>query len=186
MRLRPTEKFLWDIFELMKFKDELMNDIWSKKWYGIKDPFETLWPDLYGMRDRYWEKYRDKKKRERWVRMVRYLKNKGYLNIKDLKNRKAIMLTPRGMEKVFGLRIQSTQRKRRADKKWQMIFFDIPEERRKDRDRLRKYLRYLGYKQLQKSIWVCPYNALKETQQIIKNYKLSRFARLLLVEEVKI
>jgi len=51
---------------------------------------------------------------------------------------------------------------------------------------LRKHLRYLGYKKLQQSIWVCPNNVLRATQQIIKNYKLDRFIRLLLVEEVKI
>jgi len=186
MKLRLTEKFLWDIYKLIKVKDEIMDEIWSRKWYGFKEPFEMIWSDFYKVKDWYWEEYKGKRKRERFVKMISYLKNKGYLNIKDLKNRKAIILTPEGMEKVFHTKIKLTERKRRKDKKWQMVLFDIPETRHKDRDLFRKQLRYLGYKKLQQSIWVCPYDVLKDTQILIKRYKLDRFVRLLLVEEIKI
>ena len=67
----------------------------------------------------------------------------------------------------------------------QMVLFDIPEDRRRHRDLFRKQLKYLGYEKLQRSIWVCPYNVLGLTQRLIKNYKLDRFVRLLLVEEIK-
>jgi DNA-binding transcriptional regulator PaaX len=167
-----------------------MSDLWSNKWHGFKDPLEMLFPDIWGMRDYLWERYkkvsRDKARKRRFYRIISYLKVKGYLNIKDLKNRKAVIITPKGMEKVLRTELKFGDRKKRKDRKWQMIFFDIPEKRRKDRDYLRKYLGYLVYKKLQQSIWVCPYDVLKETQQIIKNYKLERFIRLLLVEEVKI
>ena len=186
MKLRLTEKFLWDVYELIKFKDELMDALWSKRWYGFKDPFEMIWPDIYGMRDRYWEQYKDKKKKERWAQMINHLKRKGYLNVKDLKNREAIIITPKGMEKILYAKVKLGKMKRRADKKWQMVLFDIPENRRRDRDLFRRQLKYLGYKGLQKSIWVCPYDVLKLTQQLIKNYKIGRFVRLLLVKEIKI
>ena len=186
MKIRLTEKFLWDIYKLIQIKDQIKDEIWSKKWYGFKDPFEMIWPDLYGMKDVYWEKYKDKKKRERFVKMVNYLKTKGYLNVKDLKNRKAVILTPKGMERVFSVKIKLTEKKKRKDKKWQMLFFDIPEKRRRDRDLFRRQLKYLGYKKLQESVWVCPYDVIKDTWQVIKNYKLERFIRLLLVEEIKV
>jgi DNA-binding transcriptional regulator PaaX len=118
--------------------------------------------------------------------LINYLKNKGYLNIKDLKNRKAVMLTSEGIKKVSNIKIKLTEKKRRKDGKWQMVFFDIPEQRRRDRDMFRRQLKYLGYQKLQQSIWVSPYEVLKETQGLIKNYKLGRFVRLLLVEEIKI
>ncbi|MFH1749755.1 MAG: hypothetical protein ABH837_02595 [bacterium] len=43
------------------------------------------------------------------------------------------------------------------DGKWRIIAFDIPETKRNSRKQLREYLFYLGFKQLQKSIWIIPY-----------------------------
>ena len=190
MRIKITEKFLWNLYKLAKKKDDIMSDLWSSKWHGFKDPLEMLFPDIWGMRDYLWEQYKKQNKnratKKRFSRMISYFKTRGYLNVKDLKNRKAVIITPKGTEKVLATELKFGDKEKRKDEKWQMIFFDIPEKRRKDRDRLRKYLGYLGYKKLQQSIWVCPYDVLRETQQIIKNYKLDRFIRLLLVEEVKI
>lgn len=186
MKIRFTEKLLWDIYKLIKNKDELMDSLWSERWHGFKDPLEIIWPDFYGIKDVYWKQYKEKKKRERFVKLISHLKNNGYLNIKDTKNRKSIMLTPKGVKRALRIEIAQGKIRRRKDKKWQMILFDIPEQKRRERDLLRKQLKYLGYKQLQKSIWACPYDVLKPTQQLIKNYKLDRFIRLLLVEEVLI
>ena len=186
MKLHLTEKFLWNVYKLIKAKDKLMNSLLSNKWHGFKDPLEIIWPDFYKVRDIYWEEYKERKKRERFADMVRYLKNRGYLNIKDTKNRRAVIITPKGMKRVFDIKMKIGYRNRRADRKWQMILFDIPEQKRRERDLFRKQLKYLGYKKLQKSIWVCPYDILKDTEILIKRYKLDRFVRLLLVEEVKI
>ena len=186
MKLRLTEKFLWDIFELIKVKDEIMDSIWSKQHYGFKHPLAMAWPSYFEYKDAYWEKYKDKKKREKWAKMISYLKNKGYLNVKDLKNRKAIIITQKGFDKIFDTKIKLIDKKKRKDKKWRMVLFDIPEEKRKHRDLFRNQLKCLGYKRLQRSIWVCPHDVLKDTQFLTKRYKLDRFVRLLLVEEVKI
>ena len=190
MRLRLTEKFLWDLYKMIENKDKLMNSLISNKWYGFKGIEEIIWPDIYQTRDYYWDMLKNeriaKKKKEDFSRFIRHLKDRGYLNIKDLKNRKAVMITPKGMKRVFNIKMKLGSRKRRIDRKWQMVLFDIPEKKRKARDSFRKQLKYLGYKRLQRSIWVCPYNVSKYTQQLIKYHKLDRFVRLLLVEEVKI
>ncbi len=182
-----TEKFLWDIYKLTKITDEMLDAIIPRHAHHKSRAFlEVFWPDYYDIKDHYWQKYKEKKKRERFKKLISYLKIKGYLNLKDLKNKKAVMITPKGLEKILHLKINSGKMKQRADKKWQMVLFDIPEQRRNDRDSFRNQLKYLGYKKLQKSIWVCPYDVLRLTQQLIKNYKLDRFVRLLLVEEIKI
>lgn len=67
-----------------------------------------------------------------------------------------------------------------------MIIFDVPEEVRKKRDYLRAGLKRLKYQKLQKSIWVCPYDVLKETQELIEYLKLEQFVKLLLVEEIRL
>jgi len=187
MKLRLTEKLLWDIYKLIKIKDETLNALISPRAGHKSRAFlEIFWPSYYRVRDSYWEQYREKKKKEDFIKLINYLKSRGYLNTKDLKSRKAVILTPKGIEKVFNIKIKLTKKKKRPDGKWQMIFFDIPETRRRDRDIFRRQLKYLGYQKLQQSIWVSPYDVLTDTQNLIKNYRLGRFVRLLLIEEVKI
>ncbi len=49
---------------------------------------------------------------------------------------------------------------------WRMVFFDIPEEKRKHRDYLRKILKLIGFYEFQRSIWVYPY----PVPQFLKNF----------------
>ncbi len=42
------------------------------------------------------------------------------------------------------------------DGKWRVLGFDIPENQRYSRAKLREYLFFLGFKPIQKSIWITP------------------------------
>jgi len=183
-KLPFTEKFLWDIFKLIKVKDEIMDEIWSKQYHGLKHPLAFFWPDYFEYRDEYWERYKDKKKREKFAQLVCQLKQRGYLKTLKIKNGSAIMLTPKAFDKIFKIKLKLTKKKRRKDKKWQMLMFDIPETKKRERDLFRKALQYLRYKKLQKSIWVCPYDVLKETKDLIRRYKLGNYVELLLVQKI--
>ena len=65
-----------------------------------------------------------------------------------------------------------------------MVLFDIPEKKKKERESFRRMLQYLGYKKLQRSIWVCPYDVLRETKDLIKRYNLKPYVELLLVKKI--
>ena len=52
----------------------------------------------------------------------------------------------------------ATCTKKRWDKRWRMIVFDIPERRKGVRDRLRRTMREFGFLRLQDSVWVFPYD----------------------------
>ena len=47
---------------------------------------------------------------------------------------------------------------KRWDKKWRVIVFDIPEYRKKLRDKLRHMIGRIGFERLQDSVWVYPYD----------------------------
>ena len=47
---------------------------------------------------------------------------------------------------------------RRWDKKWRILIFDIREERKGTREKVRRTLVALGFKWLQDSVWVYPYD----------------------------
>jgi CRISPR-associated endonuclease Cas2 len=48
--------------------------------------------------------------------------------------------------------------KKRWDKKYRLVMFDIPQKRRATRDRLRRLMHDFGFLRLQDSVWVSPYD----------------------------
>lgn len=52
----------------------------------------------------------------------------------------------------------SHAKKRRWNGRWRVIIFDIPERRRRTRDRLRNIMQETGFVRLQDSVWVFPYD----------------------------
>lgn len=189
IKLPFTEKFLWELYNLSEKASDLLDSCMSEKWYGLKGIEEIIWPDIYVARDLWEDKYKKKKylrekSRKNFAKLLYKLKQGGYIKILRVKDRSAVLITPKGLEKVFTIKIKSVDKKIRPDKKWQMVLFDIPEKKKRERDLFRKSLKYLGYKNLQKSIWVCPYDVLNETKALIRRYKLEPHVELLLVKKI--
>ena len=58
---------------------------------------------------------------------------------------------------------------KRWDQKWRVLIFDIPDKHKVKREALRGKLKELNLYQLQKSVWVCPYNFEKEVE-VLRNF----------------
>jgi hypothetical protein len=69
---------------------------------------------------------------------------------------------------VLEFKIKNTVPKQ-WDKKWRMVIFDIPEEKRKSRNLLRFHLKKIGFIQVQASVWAYPYPC-KEIVTLVKTY----------------
>ena len=52
----------------------------------------------------------------------------------------------------------AAQHGKRWDKRWRLVMFDIPQNRRRDRDRLRSEIQACGFLRLQDSVWIFPYD----------------------------
>lgn len=50
------------------------------------------------------------------------------------------------------------------DKQWRIIMYDIPHRQRKASDAFRRKIKEMGLYQLQKSVWVSPYDCLPEIE----------------------
>ncbi|MCX6722868.1 MAG: hypothetical protein NT094_02235 [Candidatus Staskawiczbacteria bacterium] len=86
------------------------------------------------------------------------LKKSPYFSVKD----KKIYLTKKGRIRIIKDIIKDKKENQRWNGKWLAIIFDIPEADRRERNFLRKELKWMGFKELQHSIWVTPYNIEKE------------------------
>lgn len=102
----------------------------------------------------------------------------------NLEGKEGIILTREGINKVIKAKFKLFQKRKRKDGKWIMVIFDIPEKKRFSRDFLRKTLYLLGYKMLQQSVWVSPYDVYKETQNFIQRGSLDSYVKMFLIKEI--
>jgi len=173
IKLPLTDKFLWELYKLGE----------SLRLPAIpRTTREALSLDYFKFR----QAWRQKERQKYFSQLVYHLKKLGLIEIDNLKGKKAMLLTPKGSERILRIQNKVGERTRRKDGKWQMIIFDIPEKKRRLRDFLRKTLLFLGYKMLQKSIWVCPYETEKETEEFLRKHLLDRYVKLFLIEEIEI
>ena len=174
MKLPITDKFLLDLYDFLEKLGDAHNIFALRSW-------DEIWcPQLYEFRC----KYRKKQERKNFSRLIYYLKKKGYIKIKNLEQKQAVLITKKGANKVLKTKFKMEERRKRADGKWQMIIFDIPERKRDLRNLLRENIYLLGYKMLQQSVWVCPYDTLKETEIILQKYSIDPYVKLFLIEEI--
>lgn len=68
-------------------------------------------------------------------------------------------------------------RKHSWDRKWRIVISDIPERIKKVREAFRYHLKNLGFKKLQKSVFVIPYECRNEVEYIIEFHNIRRFVR---------
>ncbi len=73
---------------------------------------------------------------------------------------------------------------KRWDGKWRVVCFDIPEKLRRIRDAFRFKLQELGFHELQKSVWICPFPCFDELNFIIEFFEARRFIRLALLDHL--
>ncbi len=118
------------------------------------------------------------------------LKRSPYFNFKNDK----FYLTRKGRIKIIRrIAKEKRNKKVRWDKKWRVISFDIPEVNRKDRAFLRKELQWIGFLEVQKSVWIFPYNIEEELLTLLKLWKkdfrgdirLWRIEKIVIDEDIK-
>jgi DNA-binding transcriptional regulator PaaX len=61
------------------------------------------------------------------------------------------------------------------DRKWRIVFFDIPETSKSSRDGFAAKARGLGFKVLQRSVFVHPFSCREEVVRIAEHFGVSRY-----------
>lgn len=78
----------------------------------------------------------------------------------EKEGKKYLRLTSTGQKAVAfeQAKIALKNQKKKWDGRWRMIVFDVPERRRRTRNRLRAVMLEIGFVRLQDSVWVYPYD----------------------------
>ncbi len=105
-----------------------------------------------------------------------------------VRNEKGFLsLTSKGEAKLRELerREYKLPRPKRWDKKWRVLIFDIPEKRKYLREKIRLTLRAIGFNQLQKSVWVYPYDCEDLIALLKADFKVGKDLLYLVVDEIE-
>lgn len=101
----------------------------------------------------------------------RWLSNLDNFSSFERKNGK-VYLTEKGRIKIIRSIIKDINISQKWDGKWRAIIFDIPEASKRERNFLRTELKYMKFKELQKSIWITPFNIENELFALLKLWKM--------------
>lgn len=119
--------------------------------------------------------FNEKYPREKFSTYFCNLKKNKFITVKKGKNKMYISLTKKGRKEVAWINIAdlAIMRPLRWDGKWRIVMFDIPENLRRIRNLLRLKLKQFGFYQLQESVWIFPYDCLKEIDQLRSFFNLT-------------
>lgn len=90
---------------------------------------------------------------------LKRLATKGLVVFEEFGDTRVARITDAG-RRVLQLESEQAQvgKKRRWDRRWRIVIFDVPERRRSVRVRLRLFMQRYGFVRLQDSVWVYPYD----------------------------
>ena len=78
-----------------------------------------------------------------------------------------VKISDRGKKEVLKYKLEEFKPKTgNWDGKWRLVFFDVSTKNNRKRDQLRLYLKNLGMKQMQGSVWVSPYDVFSEVRYL--------------------
>jgi hypothetical protein len=115
------------------------------------------------------------------------LRKQGLINVEKQGPQIYINLTKRGKEKAGFLQINDLKisRPKKWDKKWRLVIFDIAQLKKAYREAFRGKIKELGFRPLQKSVWLYPYDCRSEIDVLKEFFGLSDSElRLILAEEI--
>ena len=96
-----------------------------------------------------------------------------------------VIITEKGKLRALNLQLENIKNQTKEwDGKWRMVAFDIPEPYRRGRNALRQKLKNIGFKELQKSVFVTHFDCLKEIRLLVDFFDLGKFVRFGVLESI--
>lgn len=129
----------------------------------------------------------DERARDRELRRtIHYMKQRGLISYDTHDYQNGIRLTPKGMKKLKerGIDQLAVPKPEAWDEKWRLVFFDIPEDMKTRRNTLSRRLRWLGFQQLQKSIWVHPFPCRAELEALTEFVGVRKFVTYVEISQI--
>lgn len=121
-------------------------------------------------------------------RSLKRMEKQGLISIKQEGNQTVVILTKNGKEKLLKYKVDEMRIKPqiRWDKKFRLVIFDIPVDKSKNRTAFTRKLKEMGFRLIQKSIWVCPYPCEDEVDFLKELYEIRPYVRVVTAERIDV
>jgi CRISPR-associated endonuclease Cas2 len=134
-------------------------------------------PELNRLRKKHGDKIVDKS-------LNKIVKDR-FVKIVEKNGETTLRITEKGKVRLINFDIDTIKiQLGRWDGKWRFVIFDIPEKKRIARDVLRQKLKEIGFVQIQKSVWACPYECEEEIAFISSVYEVERYVNYIIAAKI--
>lgn len=125
--------------------------------------------------------------KQRFRNILNRLKKEKIIEVFHKDDQEIIKLTKFGKSKVPHYLSEEMPEIRQTDwdGKWRMVLFDIPNTKTKTRDAFRRKLQEFGFLQLQKSIFVFPYECAQEIRYLRDLYDIDLYVKYLVADIIE-
>lgn len=125
--------------------------------------------------------------RQKFLERFAYLRRQGYIQTFTTRKEKYIELTPKGIERAQNLFLQNIKiiHKGKWDQKWRVVIFDIPEKLHHSRDIFRDEIKRLSFIQVQKSVYVFPFECTQEISKISQILNITKYVTIMISEIIQ-
>ena len=116
------------------------------------------------------------------------LAKKGLVEFIEKDGKKYLRITEKGRDTLALETEKATlraPRKRRWDRQYRLVMFDVPERRKSVRNRLRAIMRECGFLRVQDSVWVYPYDCEEFITLLKANLRIGKDVLYAVVERIE-
>lgn len=122
--------------------------------------------------------------RTQFSKNIYRLKTKKLIKVYQEGKDRYIEILPKGIEQVrkYLLVEVKIDAPKRWDQKWRIIVFDIPDDKKTERNAFREHLKRMGFVQFQESVFVYPFECKKEIDYISTNYFIDPYVKYIMAD----
>lgn len=119
-------------------------------------------------------------------RIIKRLQKQEMISIAETNGSIQINITEKGKKRLLQYDFENIKLKsQRRDKKWRMVIFDIPEEKKSARDMFRRKLIELGFIRLQDSVFIGVYPCKDEIDFLCHFLEISDYVSLVVLDKIE-
>lgn len=114
------------------------------------------------------------------------LASRGYVTFIEKGGKRYARITESGKRALILEQMKfSGGERRRWDKRWRVVMFDISEKRRATRDSLRRTMREIGFFRLQDSVWIYPHDCEDIVALLKADLEIGSAVLYMVVEQIE-
>jgi hypothetical protein len=128
-----------------------------------------------------------REKQEKTAQAFYYLKRYGFIDIRMEQQGLVARLTNKGREKIEKLNLATLRvgKPKKWDGNWWLIAADIPtKDYRWAADLFRNKIKTMGFYPLQRTLWLYPYNPVREIEFLVEHFGIGQFVTAMQVSRL--